>query len=142
LFSKHLITDADGDGYTTDGSGLGLDCDDGDAGINPGATEIIGDGIDQDCDGFDLTPIGAIENTVSEIETLVDAGDLNNGNGNALTSKLENAVAKIDKGKTNAAANQLNAFINQINDFVDSGKLTFQQGQDLVNAVQAIIDSL
>ncbi|MSQ03357.1 MAG: hypothetical protein EXR71_15935, partial [Myxococcales bacterium] len=44
------IEDADGDGYAS-----AIDCDDADASINPGATEIVGDGIDQDCDGVDLT---------------------------------------------------------------------------------------
>jgi hypothetical protein len=35
-----------------------LDCDDADSGVNPGATDIPGDGIDQDCVGGDAGAIG------------------------------------------------------------------------------------
>jgi predicted outer membrane repeat protein len=44
------IEDQDGDGYASV-----IDCDDANATIHPGATEIVDDGIDQDCDGLDLT---------------------------------------------------------------------------------------
>jgi MYXO-CTERM domain-containing protein len=63
--------DSDGDGYRTtnivesldeDCTDAGeasvdvplVDCDDTRAGVNPGAEEIAGDGVDQDCDGTDL----------------------------------------------------------------------------------------
>ena len=44
-------TDNDGDGYAVEGGDCGLvDCNDSNAGVNPGAVEIC-DGVDNDCDG-------------------------------------------------------------------------------------------
>ena len=62
-FSVHADADGDGygapdasseacevpDGYVTNGT----DCDDGDAEVHPGASELLLDGLDQDCDGAD-----------------------------------------------------------------------------------------
>jgi hypothetical protein len=45
--------DIDGDTYTS----CGGDCDDTDSAINPAATEVPYDGIDQDCSGADLTDV-------------------------------------------------------------------------------------
>ena len=45
------VDDLDSDGYIDALCTVGgLDCDDGDGGINPGATEVPSDGIDNDCD--------------------------------------------------------------------------------------------
>ena len=60
-----LCTDADGDGRGEPGTEMDLcepvpglvadcsDCDDADASAFPGAEEVAGDGVDQDCDGSD-----------------------------------------------------------------------------------------
>ena len=51
-------TDADFDGYYAEsGCGTEVDCDDTDGDIHPGAAEIPGDNIDQDCDGSDSVNI-------------------------------------------------------------------------------------
>ncbi|MBF0235818.1 MAG: hypothetical protein HQK65_22710, partial [Desulfamplus sp.] len=50
--------DLDGDGYTSDGSGDShpgeIDCNDKNFYINPGAKEIYGNGIDEDCFPTDI----------------------------------------------------------------------------------------
>jgi PGF-pre-PGF domain-containing protein len=49
FYLEAVEVDADGDGYNNT-----VDCDDSDAGINPGAVEVCGDGVDQNCDGVDM----------------------------------------------------------------------------------------
>jgi formylglycine-generating enzyme required for sulfatase activity len=44
--------DADRDGFVAHTDG-GPDCDDGNAALNPAATDSVGDGLDQNCDGTD-----------------------------------------------------------------------------------------
>jgi MYXO-CTERM domain-containing protein len=44
------VCDADGDGYATDEG----DCNDRNAAVNPGAREICGNGVDDDCGGGDM----------------------------------------------------------------------------------------
>lgn len=54
LVATPSCSDGDGDGYFAEpGCGTALDCDDGSGSINPGACDIKGDGVDQDCDGVD-----------------------------------------------------------------------------------------
>lgn len=54
LTSEHYI-DLDHDGYSIGAECGECDCNDGDPSIHPGALETKHDGIDQDCNGHDLT---------------------------------------------------------------------------------------
>jgi len=77
---------------------------------------------------------------IERIEQLVNTNVLNQGQGNALTTKLNGALQKLNQGKTNAAVNKLNAFSNQVNGFINAGILTEEEGQPLITAVNDIID--
>jgi hypothetical protein len=65
--------DADGDGYLAAACELvaagEADCGEGDAARHPGALELCGDQIDQDCSGVDLACADALIGNVSSFET-------------------------------------------------------------------------
>lgn len=81
----------------------------------------------------------AVSESVSE---LVDAGTLNSGEGKALTHQLDVAQKQVDGDNASAAIGQLSAFINKVTALIVSGRLTEDEGQSLIDAVNAIIEQL
>ena len=77
-----------------------------------------------------------LSDLIGMIEAMVSEGSLNEGNANALISKINDALKSIEKGNTNAASGQLNAFINQIEAFMDNGKISTEQGQQLIDRAE------
>jgi hypothetical protein len=76
---------------------------------------------------------------VGGIEDLVP-DPLTAGQANALTTKIENAMAKAAKGQYQAAINQMVAFISQLQDMVAEGVLTQEQADPFLQQAQALID--
>lgn len=74
-----VTADSDVDGYVAVQAG-GDDCNDGDAAINPGAVEIAGDGVDNDCDGAvdegNVQPYGTNTGECSEGLKNMDTGQI------------------------------------------------------------------
>lgn len=91
---------------------------------------------------FWSTPGQYIGDLIAGIQDLQDAGVINGGNANALITKLEGALAKIDAGQPGPAVNKLEAFVSQVQAFVNTGKLTAAQGQPLIDGANAIIAAL
>lgn len=71
----------------------------------------------------------ALAMIISDVQAFVTAGTLNQGQGNALISKLEAAIAKLAEGKPQTAINQLQAFINAVQADTNGHKLTTAQAQ-------------
>jgi pullulanase-type alpha-1,6-glucosidase len=76
---------------------------------------------------------------MDDVEALVATGVLNQGQGNALTVKLQGALEQLNKDKPNVAINRLEAFINQVYSLVDEGVLSPAQGQYLAGKAESII---
>jgi len=82
-----LDPDVDGDGYPSDALG-GSDCDDDDPATYPGATEVCGDGVDQDCADGDL-PCDSGEDT--DTDAMDDTGESTPTDDSGATSPREDS---------------------------------------------------
>jgi 5'-nucleotidase / UDP-sugar diphosphatase len=87
-------------------------------------------------------PAGIVGYLIERIQHLTSMGVVNEGQGNALIVKLNNALAQIARTKYIPAENQINAFINQIDDFVLNGILSPEIGEYLKGLAARILDSL
>ncbi|MFE4706814.1 HYR domain-containing protein [Peribacillus simplex] len=79
-----------------------------------------------------------IKDLINEVNALHNAGVLNDGQTNSLIVKLNAAIDSLNRGRQNAACNQLQAFINEVNDLINAGVLTPEQGQSLIDCATLI----
>ncbi len=89
-----------------------------------------------------LTPEQAIDDIISQVDTLHDDGLLNSGNTNSLMTKLDGAAAKLDSDQYSAAMNKIQSFINQVNDWMSSGKISSSIGQTLISSANDVLASI
>ncbi|UCC38743.1 MAG: hypothetical protein JSV96_13080 [Candidatus Aminicenantes bacterium] len=83
-----------------------------------------------------------IEGLLNDVLELHNSGVLNKGQANALVKKLEAASKNLNKGKPKAACNEIQAFINQVNALINSGKLSPEEGDPLIEAAIMLIDEI
>lgn len=120
--------DNDGDGffircgYTVD------DCDDYNPDVYPGKGCAL--------------PVDEINNLINEINELADNGGIPGNQENALVSKLEKAIDKLEANNEKGAIGSLEAFINQVNALFKAKKITAEVRDDLIIPVQVLINFL
>lgn len=77
-----VVCDEDADGFDALACG-GLDCDDADPAVFPGAVDVLGDGLDADCDGVDDGPpvLSGPVPLVAGLRNVVEAATVTPGAG-------------------------------------------------------------
>lgn len=89
-----------------------------------------------------FTPQQAMQQLIVKVDNLVNTGVLNQGQGNSLIVKLEEAIKQLDQGNLNATISSLQTFIKEVNALIKAGVLTVPQGQLLISSAQEIINVL
>jgi hypothetical protein len=79
---------------------------------------------------------------LGDVQTLVNAGSLPNGDANSLNAFLTNANRQLDAGNAANAIKQLQQFITRIRTSPRSGNLTQAQGDALIAEANAVIAAL
>jgi cysteine-rich repeat protein len=103
--TKFECVDADGDGYNVTGGICGeIDCNDADSNIHPDATDVCGNGVDEDCSGADEECQTLLKDSTFDAST--DSADLrlNNVGQDWYESRAQNP-ALLNLDETDVASN-------------------------------------
>lgn len=83
-----------------------------------------------------------IKALIGQVNHLVEEGMLNQGQGNSLVVKLENAERLLGKDDSTAAANLLAAFINHVVALLQANILPEEEGQAWIDAAGHVITDI
>ncbi|MFH1431746.1 MAG: CARDB domain-containing protein, partial [archaeon] len=122
--SYHVETDNDNDGY----DGECNDCNDRNPTINPGATEICTDWIDNDCDDL----VDGKDPDCSKPDLTVENIDLYLSTGSDGIKRLQHDVTIKNRGNKDTGAFKLQFYLNDLNGG-DSGFNNLGPGQTFTN---------
>lgn len=98
-----------GEGRVTDATG---ECDDTNAAIHPDATEVLGDGVDSDCDGEETCYTDVDGDGYSDLETTVasadaDCADTGEASASMAGGECDDADAAIHPGAAELAGDEV-----------------------------------
>jgi hypothetical protein len=80
------------------------------------------------------TPQDRAQALITEVNSLIAAGSLRHGNGNALLASLRAAFNSINRGQAQASCGQTAAFIQKVRAFANRRQLNESEGQALISA--------
>jgi hypothetical protein len=85
-----------------------------------------------------------INQLMAKVDSLVDQGELKNGDGQSLNNKLEAALKDLDKGKQDHAIKKMNDFIKQVEKLISGNKPKLDPviGAELIQDAQEIIAAI
>jgi len=86
-------------------------------------------------------PQDPVEALLDLLTALGDTGLLNQGQETSFTNLIENAVRQyVERGNLNGACSLLENFIRQVEKLVEQGVLSPEEGQELIDYAQALMD--
>ena len=83
-----------------------------------------------------------VEIVKQDVYLAADANDWTKGETKSVTNSLDLATAMVNDGKITPAINKLEAFINQIDARIQSGRMSPEEGQSLIDDALYIISQL
>ena len=86
------------------------------------------------------TPGETIAQLIDDVDALFQSGALKNGEAESLEKKLEKANKELERNRPDKAVKKLDDFIKQVTKLIDQGKLSAEDGQNLIDQAQAAID--
>jgi hypothetical protein len=88
---------------------------------------------------FVATGVDFVKEELDTLKAHVAATNLNKGNKNALTVKLDRAYRLLTEGDTEGGIKALNKFVTKVSNFKSAGKLTDEQAETLTAIAQKVI---